>query len=287
MTLRLGLIGRGRWGKNIERTLISFPDVSVIAISRGERPPSDLDGVLIVSPGATHAELAIPYIETGIATFIEKPMATSVADAERIRQAANRSGAVVFVGHIFLYNPVFITALKILPALGAVRYMLCEGMNNDYQAASSVLWEWLPHALSMARAIFGNDPECVETWSLVGASVPQAAVSKFLFGSTPVVSVMSGLSPLRQSKLTIIGERAVLVFDDKAERKLILYNTDGAISYPAYSDELPLTREIGAFLKAVRTGETDAPHIETGVAIVRMIAAAEDFIRCGGRPVTL
>ena len=102
-----------------------------------------------------------------------------------------------------------------------------------------------------------------------------------------MVSAMSGLSPQRRSKLTIVGKSAALVFDDKAERKLVIHYTDGTIAYPAYSDELPLTREMGAFLKAVRTGVTDAPHIETGVAIVRMIAAAADSIRHAGRPVSL
>src|ERR1700704_6875527 len=111
MALHLGLVGRGRWGRNIERTLLTFPDVSVTTIARRETPPAGLDGVLIATQSATHAEVAIPYIEAGIATFIEKPMTTTVSDAERIRDAAERSGAVIFVGHIFLYHPAFLAAL--------------------------------------------------------------------------------------------------------------------------------------------------------------------------------
>ena len=65
MTLRLGLIGRGHWGRNIERTLRSFDDVAVIPIGRNEQRPSSLDGVLIATPSDTHAELALPYIEIG------------------------------------------------------------------------------------------------------------------------------------------------------------------------------------------------------------------------------
>jgi predicted dehydrogenase len=101
MTLRLGLAGHGRWGRNIARTLQAFPDVAVGVLARGEKPAS-LDGVLIASPSATHAEVALPYIEAGIATFIEKPMTTALADAERIRDAAARSGAIVFAGHLML-----------------------------------------------------------------------------------------------------------------------------------------------------------------------------------------
>jgi predicted dehydrogenase len=287
MVLRLGLVGRGRWGRNIERTLLSFPDVSLTTIARGENPPEGLDGVLIATQSAAHAQAALPYIEAGIATFIEKPMTTTVSDAERIRDAAKRSGTVVFLGHIFLYHAAFLVALELLPALGAIRYLLCEGMNNRPRTDSSVLWDWLPHDLSMARAIFCCDPGSVTAWTLSGGSKPTAALSKFQFGDTPVISTISWLSPMPLRRTTFVCEMGTLVFDDKAEQQLALYNTQGVISYPAYPHELPLRRELGAFLQAVRLGRTDASHIEMGTIIVRSIAAAEESMGLGGRLVTI
>ena len=119
--LRLGLVGRGRWGRNIERTLATFADVTVIALSWREPPILDLDGVLVATPGATHADVALPYIEAGIATFIEKPMTTSVADAVRLVAAARRSGTPVSIGHIFLHHPAFAALLTRLPDIGRIR----------------------------------------------------------------------------------------------------------------------------------------------------------------------
>ena len=225
--LRLGLVGRGRWGRNIERTLRSFPDVTVLAIPRGGCDPRELDGVVVASPSATHAAVALPYIEYGLPTFIEKPMATSVAEAEALRDAAERSGAPIFVGHLQLYNPAFRKALETLPALGAVRYLLFEGMDSNPRADSSVLWDWLPHHLSMARAIFGLDATSIQAWSLAGGNSPQAAMSRFLFGATPVASVTSWLSPVRRRLMTAVCERGTLVFDDRAERKLVVYEALG------------------------------------------------------------
>jgi predicted dehydrogenase len=287
MALRLGLVGRGRWGRNIERTLLSFPDISVTTIAKGESPPAGLDGVLIATQSATHAQAALPYIEAGVATFIEKPMTTTVSDAERIRDAVKRSGTVVFVGHIFLYHPVFLAALKLLPALGAIRYLLCEGLNDSPRTDSSVLWDCLPHDLSMALAIFGRDPDSVATWSLSGGSKPEAALSRFQFGNTPVISTISWLSHVRRKQMTVVCEKGTLVFDDKAERRLALYGKQGELSHPAYSDDLPLTREMGAFLQAVRSGRTDTSHIEMGVGIVRAIAAAEKSMGLGGQSVII
>ncbi len=287
MILRLGLVGHGRWGQNIERTLLSFPDVSLTTIAKGERPPARLDGVLIATQSATHAQTALPYIEAGIATFIEKPMTTTVSDAERIRDAAARSGAVIFIGHIYLYHPVFLAALKLLPALGAIRYLLCEGLNDNPRTDSSVLWDWLPHDLSMAQVIFCRNPDSVTAWSLSGSPRAEAALSRFQFGNTPVISTISWLSHVRRKQMTVVCENGTLVFDDKAERQLALYGRQGELAYPAYSDDLPLTREMGAFLQAVRSGKADASQIETGIGIVRAIAAAEKSMGLGGQSVLI
>lgn len=288
MALRIGLVGRGRWGRNIERALLSFPDVSVTAIEKEENPPAGIDGVIIATQSATHARAALPYIDAGIATFIEKPMATSVSDAERIQDAAKRSGAVVFVGNLYLYHPGFLAALEMLPSLGAIRYLLCEGMNDKPRTDSSVLWDWLPHDLSMARTIFGHDPGSVAAWKISGEQIAEAAVLRFEFRNIPVVSTISWLSPVRRKRTIIVCEKATLIFDDNVERRLMLIQKkNGEISYPEYSDELPLTRELQAFMRAVRLGSADVSHIETGIGIVKTIAAAEKSMAQEGQPVMI
>jgi UDP-N-acetylglucosamine 3-dehydrogenase len=287
MALRLGLVGHGRWGRNIERTLQSFADITLTVIAKGESPPPGLEGVLIATQSATHAETALPYIEAGIPTFIEKPMATTISDARRIEAAARRTGALVFVGHIFLYHPAFLAALELLLDLGDVRYLCCEGMNAQPRADSSVLWDWLPHDLSMALAILKREPESVTAWSLAGGNTPTAAFSKFQFGDIPVVCTTSWESPYHRRRTMIACQTATLVFDDKSEQRLTLYDRHGSITYPAFSDELPLTVEMKEFVNAARSGKTDSAHIQTGTAVVRAIAAAEESIRLNGQTVRL
>jgi predicted dehydrogenase len=285
MVLQLGLVGRGPWAGNIERALRSFPDVSVTRIGSHESPPAGLAGVLIATRSATHAEVALRYIEAGVKTFIEKPMVTTVADAERIRIAAQRSGTSVFVGHIYLHHPAFLAALDLLPTTGEIRYVLCEGMNDRPRVDSSVLWDWLPHHLSMASAIFGRNPANAQAWSLYGSAMPEAAIVKFQYAGAPMVSKISWLCPAPRRTMSIVGEKQTLIFDDRADRRLAVHDKRGGITYPAYSDELPLTREMGAFLNAVRFDKFDPAQIEIGVAVVRAIAAAEESIRLDGKPV--
>jgi predicted dehydrogenase len=256
-------------------------------IGRSGALPADLDGVLIATPSDTHADIAVPYLERGIATFIEKPMATSSADAARIQIASRRSGAAVFVGHIYLYNPAFRKMLELLPTLGAIQYVVCEGLNNDPGARASVTWEWLPHHLSMGRAIFGRDPARVSAWSLTGPENPRGAVSRFLFGETPLVSMASWLSPIRRRPVTIPCENGTLVFDDLSDHKLALYGADGAVTYPPYDSEPPLTSELRSFLAQLHGRSADRPHLDDGLSIVRAIEAANRSIRSGGAEVVL
>lgn len=285
--LRLGLVGRGRWGTNIERTLLTFPDIAVVPIGRDLAPPAGLDGVVIATPAATHAEIALPYVDKGLPTFIEKPMTTSLADAQRLCDAAHRSSAAIFVGHIYLYNPAFQRMLEVVRPLGAIRHVLCEGMGAIVRAGSSIIWEWLPHHLSMARELFGTDPVAVEAWRLSPSPDLHSAVARYFYGPTPVVSVMSAFSSVKRRCVTVSCEKGSVAFDDTAARKLTVYDGDGVASHPAYDDELPLNREIRSFLEVVRTGRLDRSHAAEGMAIVRQVAAAQSSVSNGGSRVAL
>jgi predicted dehydrogenase len=282
MATRLGLVGRGRWGQIIARTLAGFDGVTTVPIGRGEARPAELDGVIVATQSVTHADVAIPYIAARIPTFIEKPLTTSVADAARIADAAKASGAPVFVGHIHLYNPAFQAALRLRDEIGPVRAMLFEAATERPRADSSVLWEWLPHPLALARAFLGRDPDHVEAWGLIGASPEQSAMARYDFGATPAIMTINRITPVAAFRATIAGAHTTLVFDDRAARKLALYDAKGAVTHPSYDDEPPLTRELRAFVRVVETGRLDGPHIETGQAIVRAIAAAESSVARGG-----
>ena len=273
MALNIGLVGRGRWGANIERTLKTFDDVVLVAIDKDTTPPEGLDGVCIATPSATHFAIALPFIEKGSATFIEKPLTTLVADAEKLRDASRASGALVHVGHIHLYNPAFLKVLEILPSIGRVESILCEGMNNNPRTDSSVLWDWLPHDLSMALTIFGKEPESVEAWP-IGKPLAQLAITRYMFGDAILMSVMSWLSPTKRKLTTIVGKKGSIILDDTADKKVLL-RVGKEISFPEYSTDMPLTLELRAFVDAIAQKSNSIQSLETGVAIVKLITAAE------------
>src|SRR5690242_10055870 len=59
---------------------------------------AEIDAVLVLTPDHAHADHAVRTLEAGIPTFVEKPLATSVADADRVLEAAHRTGTRLYVG---------------------------------------------------------------------------------------------------------------------------------------------------------------------------------------------
>lgn len=304
MTLKLALIGRGRWGKNIERTLLTFPEIELSVLGRGESAPDNLDGVLVATPGSTHKEVALPFIEKGIPTFVEKPFTTSSLDARALQAAAEKSGAPVFVGHIHLYNPPFLKLKELLSQLGPIRYLFSEGMNNGpYRDDMSVMWDWLPHDLSMAMELLQDLPIEVEASAVnvLRPSVPHlydvASVTVTFKGGVKLFSQVSWLSPTKRKRLVIVGEQSTLVFDDTAEKKLTIYEHMGpriegksvapqevTMNYPEYDKTSSLACELRAFVEVVKLKSPQ--DLSLAVAIVKAIERAHEAVGKGRVEIT-
>src|ERR1700754_3607023 len=122
---RVAVVGYGYWGSKHVRVLSAMPDVGVVVVDGDperleeaaahhpsvEATATDLDdvldrgdAVLVATPPAAHTPIAIQAIDAGKHVLVEKPLATSVADAERMVIAAAVNGVHLMVGHTFEYN---------------------------------------------------------------------------------------------------------------------------------------------------------------------------------------
>lgn len=132
--LRVGVVGVGHLGQHHARVLAAMPGVRLVGVadSSPERATAiaarcqtaaltdyrrllaAVDAVVVAVPTALHRAVAGAFLERGIATLVEKPMAATLADAEHLVALADAAGAVVQVGHIERFNPV-LRALDRLP----------------------------------------------------------------------------------------------------------------------------------------------------------------------------
>src|SRR4051812_36645065 len=124
METRVGVVGYGYWGSKHVRVLADLPGVELTVIEN--RPnrlreamlgfpgmhftsclddvQDDLDAVVIATPPDSHSPVALHALRAGLHTMVEKPLATTVADAEALVETANAGGLTLMVGHTFEYH---------------------------------------------------------------------------------------------------------------------------------------------------------------------------------------
>jgi len=288
--MKVALIGHGRWGKNIAQTLSGFPEVDLEIVERGADASGTVDAVIIATPSATHAEIALFYIKRGVPTFIEKPLAISLADAIKIRDEAHKRKVFVFVGHLYLFNPAFKAFINHLHEIGDIRYVSSEKTNNVTRSDVSVLWDWLPHDIAMGMKVFQSKPRCVRAWTLASDAITKhitAAEVQFQYpDETSFVSRISSITEDKQRRTTITGARATIIFDDIVKHKIRLMR-DGAETILPYMPISSLTMELRVFLTSISTKKYDSEQLDLGVDVVRCIEAAHQSASSGGKAVSI
>jgi predicted dehydrogenase len=157
MTIRVLVAGLGNMGRSHALAYATNPDFEVVGLvnrSPVELPP-ELAGVAVtpdfhealrrLSPDLvciatysdSHADFAVAAMEAGAHVFVEKPLATTVADAERVAEAARRTGRKVVVGYILRHHPSWIRLIEESRALGGP-YVFRLNLNQQSKGAT---WE--------------------------------------------------------------------------------------------------------------------------------------------------
>lgn len=314
-SLRVALVGCGRWGRNIARVLARLGALEVIvdpavdalrpyAEELGCRITNNLDSifgegidaVVIAAPAADHAALVRRALEANKPVFVEKPLALEVADAEALARLADDRGLTLMVGHLLQYHPAFLTLKQLVNAgeIGELRHIASNRLNpGAIRTEENALWSMAPHDFSMVLGLAGGPPSHVAALSVkvVNPDIPDQYSIQLRFSEFVTAQVnVSWLSPYKEHKLTVLGTKGALVFEDTAPdraRKLVIYKdyvdvSAGAprfvkqggepVDYPA--DE-PLEAEMRTFLNCAR-GEGSSP---TGPAeaipVLRLLQAAE------------
>jgi predicted dehydrogenase len=184
MTTTVGVVGLGYWGPNLARNFAALPGAELRWLCDGrtelrERVRADfpqarttgklddllsdraLDAVVLATPVPSHADLAVRVLEAGKHCFVEKPLAQSVADAERAVAAADRADRILMVGHLLQYHPG-VTRLKQLVdqgQLGDVRYIYGNRLNlGKLRADENALWSLGAHDVSVLLHLAGEEP---------------------------------------------------------------------------------------------------------------------------------
>ena len=264
MRTRVALVGAGRWGRRLLPPLRERFDVPICCTTGGaagvewlrgheieatsdfDRALDLVDAVAIATPMDTHAELVERSLAAGKDVFVEKPLATSSADARRIAAAAG--DRMLFVGHVYLYHPL-LAELRHKPIRSARLTWRKHGTFD-----SDLFWNLASHDVSIALALFGSEPGRVE----VPVSERDAAQIRLAFDSREAFIDIDRTSQVRSKTLELTLE-------------------GGGVLNADLSGGDPLQRELDAFAAAIERGTafpSDAAHAIAVVETVERIREA-------------
>src|ERR1700738_4491613 len=250
----LAQIGCGYWGPNLLRNFSSLPDCRVkyvvdsspdrrafveanfpktLAIHSVDQVLSDTEvtGVVIATPAGTHFQLAKEALLAGKHVFVEKPLATKVAEVDELDRLAKERELVVMAGHTFIYNAAVRYVKKLLDAgeLGEIRYIYSQRLNlGRIRSDIDALWNFGPHDISIIQYWLGDlEPVSVfrQGMAFIQNGIDDVVFLNLEYPSKVIANIhVSWLDPQKVRKMIVVGSRKMVVYDDVADSKIALYD---------------------------------------------------------------
>jgi predicted dehydrogenase len=327
-------IGCGYWGPNLLRNFSTQPDCHVKwvaelnpqrrayveenypktkAIPSWEDAVSDpeVDTVVIATPASTHYELAKASLKAGKHTFVEKPLAMCIREADELLTLATAVNRVLMVGHTFLYNAAVRYVKKLLDKgeIGRIYYIYSQRLNlGQVRSDINAWWNLAPHDISILLYFMNGElPVSVMAY---GVDYIQPGIEDVVFAtltwSNRITAHMqvSWLDPGKIRKMTLVGSRKMVIYDDVSDDKIAildkgvdrvpkagesmdfdhfnnyqLFHRAGDIWLPRIDFQEPLKVEVAHFLDCIRTGKTPLTGPQHARDVVAVLEMGEHSLR--------
>ncbi len=246
----IGQIGLGYWGKNIFRNLYELGvlhtavDVDSKSIENLSKSYSDVNfrtsiddvldnpeikAVVISTPAATHYELTKKALLHDKDVFVEKPLALTYKEGEELVKLSEKRGRILMVGHILQYHPAVEKLKQLISSgeIGKIQYIYSNRLNiGKLRTEENILWSFAPHDISAILMLMEEEPIKVHAWGgdYINNGIHDITLTMLEFKSGVKAHIfVSWLHPYKEQKLIVVGTKAMAVFDDVSDEKLVLY----------------------------------------------------------------
>lgn len=335
-TIRIGQIGVGYWGPNLMRNLLKVPNVEMAYVADSDpkrlsqfsdrqvaktttdyrdilKDPS-VQAIVIATPAATHGQLGTEALQAGKHVLIEKPLAASVVECEKLVELADKKKLTLMVGHTFLFNEAVRKMKGYVESgeLGDAFYLYSQRLNlGRVRQDVNALWNFAPHDVSIICYVLNMVPTTVSArgFGYLNGKVEDVVFMTLLFANGVSANVhVSWLDPQKVRRMTLVGSKKMVVYDDVSQdQKIMVYDRavekiptssspqdfkdfaefqlrirNGDVIIPQFPFREPLLNECEHFIDCIRTGKkplTDGRH---GLDVVRVLEAADKSIKQQG-----
>jgi predicted dehydrogenase len=292
----------------------NFPRSEVVSDLDALLNDSEVDAVVVATPAASHYALAKQVLEARKHVFVEKPLATSTRQADELVNLASAAGKTLMVGHTFLYNAAVRYAQKLLAdeSLGQLYYIYSQRLNlGQVRSDVNAWWNLAPHDVSILMYLMNG--ELPVSVSAVGVSYIQPGIEDVVFATLKWASGVTGhihvswLDPGKIRKMTLVGSRKMVVYDDVSDDKIKIYDKGvdrvpkigermdydqsgdyqlihrtGDILLPKIAFQEPLKTEAAHFLECLRNGRQPLTGPQHARDVVAVLEATQTALKSGG-----
>ena len=321
--LNVALIGCGLWGSNFLRIIRQHPQCYLNAVCDSDTKKLanirsldltttnfikdykslsnlDIDAAIVATPVTDHYKIVKYLLVEGKHVLCEKPLTISSKEALELQTIARRNQVVLMVGHVFLFNQGIIFAKEKLNkgVLGDIIYMHFQrtGLGPVRQDVN-VLYDLASHDISIALYLLDRLPTAVTAFgkSHIQSSKEDVAFIQLEFEKVIINIHVSWIDPVKERKVTIIGTKKMLVFDDvsvtekvRMYDKGISYQTttgdfgdfqlairDGKIVIPNIKYQEPLKTEFDSFINAIFSGKNILSDAAFAADVIKVLEAAQ------------
>lgn len=330
--LKVAIVGAGAWGKNLVRTFYQLNDVELAYVCdanperrdevAGNYPgvklaakiedvlaDASVDAVVVSSSAVTHYPLAKTALEAGKHVYVEKPLALNAPHAEELVSLADSKNLKLMVGHLLLYHSAVTKLKELVDAgdLGEVFYVYSQRVNlGKIRQDENALWSFAPHDISVILYLIGQAPESVSARgeSYLQTGVEDVVFINMKFPNRKMAQIqVSWLDPHKIRKLTIVGSKKMVVFDDMENTEKLKIFDKGVTSqmYESYGDSItlrfgdinipkismtePLRAECQHFASCIENDTQPLTDGADGARVVRILEAAQKSMDNDGEPV--
>jgi predicted dehydrogenase len=332
----VGIIGLGYWGPNLVRNFnaLGTVNVSMVADLDAERREKickmypntmgvasgedilnnpEIDAVVLATPIKTHYNLAKKALEMGKHVLVEKPLATSRAEAQELIDLAKQKGLALMVDHTFLYTGAVQKIKDLVQSgeIGELQYFDSTRVNLGlFNPNYSVAWDLAVHDLSIFDYISnGKQATAVSATGISHTALDIEDISYITlhFADKMMAHITSSwISPVKIRSTLIGGTKKMVIYDDvEPTEKIKIYDSGFTVTEPEEMHKFLIDYRFGDihipkiaqteallgvakdFISAVTTGSTPLSNAETGLRVVAILEAAQKSMAQRGAVIDL
>ncbi len=334
--IRVGVVGAGYWGfkhlrvlhelrdselymvcdedpTKLEQVKHYFPSARTTA-DLGEMLESDVEAIVVSTPVGSHYSIAKAALLAVKHVLVEKPLTSELETALELVTLAEKKSLTLMVGHTYLFHPAVEFMRDYLESgeLGDLYYLDSARLNlGVFRSDVDVLWDLAPHDVSIMLFLLNQAPNWISAKGTAHINPSLAEVSYLSLGFPNQVLAhthVSWLDPSKVRRLTMVGSKKMVVFDELAapEDQVRIFNKGaslcdngsvgngvhvqyryGDITAPFIPYAEPLKRECGQFVESIENKSTPRSSGRDALSVISILEAAHKSLADGGSLIDL